>query len=96
MRLPETGHHQIPDQDPQKTAIMCDCFHLAFPNWHASATGGHHSLFCSLFSFSSLSLALSHSACSVLFLSPHSAPLVAGQYNVAVGLCMCVLVGHKC
>lgn len=25
---------------------MCDCFHLAFPNWHAasSGTGGHHSL----------------------------------------------------
>lgn len=28
------------------TAIMCDCFHLAFPNWHAasSGTGGHHTL----------------------------------------------------
>ncbi|KAI7806013.1 neuroblast differentiation-associated protein AHNAK-like [Triplophysa rosa] len=23
---------------------MCDCFHLAFPNWHASATGGGHRL----------------------------------------------------
>ncbi|XP_073669016.1 uncharacterized protein [Paramisgurnus dabryanus] len=23
---------------------MCDCFHLAFPNWHASATGNGHRL----------------------------------------------------
>lgn len=77
---------------------MCDCFHLPFPNWHASAAGEHHSLFCSLslFSFPSLSLHRSYSACPVLFLSPHSALLVVGQYNRAVGLCMCVLVGHWC
>lgn len=96
---PETGHHQRPHQDPQETAIMCDCFHLAFPNWHASATGGHYSLFCSVSLAFPLSLSLSRSVSycrSVLFLSPQSAPLVAGQYSLAVGLCMCVLVGHWC
>lgn len=38
---------------------MCDCFHLAFPNWHASATGGHYSLFCSVSLAFPLSLSLS-------------------------------------
>lgn len=38
---------------------MCDCFHLAFPNWHAasSGTGGHHTPVSLL--FSSLLLLLS-------------------------------------
>lgn len=30
-------------------AIMCDCFHLAFPNWHADSAGpGGHPTLCSL------------------------------------------------
>lgn len=55
---------------------MCDCFHLAFPNWHAasSGTGGHHSL-CSLFP---LSLTL-----SVLF-SPEQFTDSAAGFSSAV------------
>lgn len=72
---------------------MCDCFHLAFPNWHASAAGGHHSLFCnlslSLFSFPSLSVSVLLCMLCAIFISTLST-------SRAVGLCMCVLVGHWC
>ncbi|CAB1459499.1 unnamed protein product [Pleuronectes platessa] len=29
----------VQDLDSTTAAIMCDCFHLAFPNWHAASSG---------------------------------------------------------